>query len=150
LFPPDSGCSLYLPRAGSTDAHQQGRGLFGPIIVDELKAPDVDLDAAVVMSDWNVDANGRIEDDLDDPALGRASGRKGGVVFANAATAPLKLKAQSGARVRLHPGSAVTARLATVAISGAQIHIVAVDGQPSEPFEPLNGQFRWVLAPGSN
>ena len=130
-----------------TDACQQGRGLFGPIIVDEPKAPDVDLDAAVALSDWNVDANGQIKDDFADPAIGRGSGRKGGVVFANGATAPLKLKARPGARVRLRLGSAATARLATVAISGAKILIVAVDGQPSEPFEPLANQF--PMGPGA-
>jgi FtsP/CotA-like multicopper oxidase with cupredoxin domain len=140
-FPPDSGFNLYLPRAGSTDASQQGRGLFGPIIVDEPKMPDVDLDAAVVLSDWNVDESGQIKNDFADPGIGRGSGRKGGVVFANNGAAPLKLKARPGARVRLRLGSAATARLATVAISGAKIHIVAVDGQPGEPFEPLNNQF---------
>jgi len=147
LIPPDSGFNLYLPRAGSTDASQQGRGLFGPIIVDEPKAPDVDLDAAVVLSDWNVDASGRIEDDFTDPAIGRGSGRKGGVVFANGATAPLTLKSRPGARVRLRLGSAATARLATIAISGAKIHIAAVDGQPGEPFEPLANQF--PMGPGA-
>jgi FtsP/CotA-like multicopper oxidase with cupredoxin domain len=147
LIPPDSGFNLYLPRAGSTDASQQGRGLFGPIIVDESKAPDVDLDAAVVLSDWNVDASGRIDDDFTDPAIGRGSGRKGGVVFANGATAPLTLKSRPGARVRLRLGSAATARLATIAISGAKIHIAAVDGQPGEPFEPLANQF--PMGPGA-
>ena len=39
--------------------------------------------------------------------------------------------------MRLRLGSAATARLATVAIDGARTLIVAVDGQPSEPFEPL-------------
>ena len=63
------------------------------------------------------------------------------------AAAPLKLKARPGARVRLRLGSAATARLATVAISGAKIHIVAVDGQPGEPFEPLNNQF--PMGPGA-
>jgi FtsP/CotA-like multicopper oxidase with cupredoxin domain len=144
---PDSGFNLYLPRAGSTDASQQGRGLFGPIIVDEPKMPDVELDAAVVLSDWNVDANGRIKDDFADPAIDRGSGLNGGVVFANGATAPLKLNARPGARVRLRLGSAATARLATVAISGARILIVAVDGQPSEPFEPLNNQL--PMGPGA-
>ena len=145
--PPDSGFNLYLPRAGSTDASQQGRGLFGPIIVDEAKAPDVDFDAAVVLSDWNVDASGRIKDDFADPAIDRGSGRKCGVVFANGAAAPFKLKARPGARVRLRLGSAATARLATVAIDGARTLIVAVDGQPSEPFEPLNNQF--PMGPGA-
>jgi FtsP/CotA-like multicopper oxidase with cupredoxin domain len=147
FVPPDSGFNLYLPRAGSTDASEQGRGLFGPIIVDEPKAPDIDLDAAVVLSDWNIEANGQIKDDFADPAIGRGSGRKGGVVFANGATAPLKLKARPGARVRLRLGSAATARLATVAISGARILIVAVDGQPCEPFEPLANQF--PMGPGA-
>jgi FtsP/CotA-like multicopper oxidase with cupredoxin domain len=147
FVPPDSGFNLYLPRAGSTDASQQGRGLFGPIIVDEPKAPDVDLDAAVVLSDWKVDAGGQIKDDFADPAIGRGSGRKGDVVFANGATAPLKLKARPGARVRLRLGSAATARLATVAMSGARILIVAVDGQPCEPFEPLANQF--PMGPGA-
>jgi FtsP/CotA-like multicopper oxidase with cupredoxin domain len=147
VFPPDSGFNLYLPRAGSTDASQQGRGLFGPIIVDEPKAPDVDLDAAVVLSDWDVDGSGQIKDDFTDPVIGRGTGRKGGVIFANGATAPLKLKARPGARVRLRLGSAATARLATVATGGAKIHIVAVDGQPGEPFEPLNNQF--PMGPGA-
>jgi hypothetical protein len=82
-FPPDSGFNVYLPRAGSTDASQQGRGLFGPIIVDEPKAPDVDLDASVVLSEWNLDGSDRMKNDFAAPAISRGSGRKGGVVFAN-------------------------------------------------------------------
>jgi FtsP/CotA-like multicopper oxidase with cupredoxin domain len=147
FIPPDSGFNFYLPRAGSTDTSQQGRGLFGPIIVDEPKAPDVDLDAAVVLSDWTVDASGQIKDDFADPAISRGSGRKGDVVFANGASAPLKFKARPGARVRLRLGSAATARLATVAISGARILIMAVDGQPCGPFEPLANQF--PMGPGA-
>jgi FtsP/CotA-like multicopper oxidase with cupredoxin domain len=147
FIPPDSGFNLYLPHAGSTDASQQGRGLFGPIIVDETKAPDADLDAAVVLSDWNVDGSGQIKDYFTDPVIGRGTGRKGSVIFANGATAPLKLKARPGGRVRLRLGSATTTRLATLATSGAKVHIVAVDGQPGEPFEPLNNQF--PMGPGA-
>jgi FtsP/CotA-like multicopper oxidase with cupredoxin domain len=147
FVPPDSGFNLYLPHAGLTDAGQQGRGLFGPIIVDEAKTPEADLDAAIVLSDWNVDASGQIRQDFADPTVARGSGRKGGVVFANGAVAPLKLKARPGARVRLRLGSAATARLATVSLDGAKTLIVAVDGQPSEPFEPLRNQF--PMGPGA-
>ena len=49
--------------------------------------------------------------------------------------------------MRLRLGSAATARLAVVAIDGARALIVAVDGQPSEPFEPLNNQF--PMGPGA-
>jgi FtsP/CotA-like multicopper oxidase with cupredoxin domain len=144
---PDAGFNLYLPHAGSSDAAQQGRGLLGPIIVEEAVKADVDLDAAIVLSDWNVDANGQIKDDFSDPAIGRRSGRRGALVFANGAAAPLKLTARPGARVRLRLGNAATARLTTVAIEGAKALIVAVDGQPSEPFEPLNNQF--PMGPGA-
>ena len=147
FVPPDSGFNLYLPRAGSTDAFQQGRGLFGPIIVEEASKPDADLDAAIILSDWNIEESGRAKQDFSDPAAGRGSGRKGGLVFANDAAAPLKLSTRPGARVRLRLGNAATARLETVAIDGAKALIVAVDGQPSEPFEPLNNQF--PMGPGA-
>ena len=147
IVAPDAGFNLYLPRAGLSDAAQQGRGLFGPILIQEAAKPDVDLDAAVVLSDWNLDANGRIKDDFSDPGFGRGTGRRGGLVFANGAAAPLKLSARPGARVRLRLGNAATARLAIVAIEGAKTLIVAVDGQPSEPFEPLNNKF--PMGPGA-
>ena len=147
LVAPDPGFNLYLPHAGFTDAGQQGRGLFGPIIVEEAIKPDVDLDTAIVLFDWNVDANGEIKDDFADPAIARGSGRRGGLIFANGAAAPLKLSARPGARVRLRLGNAATARLATIAIEGAKTLIVAVDGQPGEPFEPLLNQF--PMGPGA-
>ncbi len=87
--PPDAGFNLYLPHAGSTDAGQQGRGLFGPIVVEEAETPDIDQDVAIVLSDWSIDEKGRIRDDFSDPAFARAGGRKGGLVFANAGPAPL-------------------------------------------------------------
>ena len=144
---PDAGFNLYLPHAGSSDAAQQGRGLLGPIIVEEAVKADVDLDAAIVLSDWNVEADGQIKDDFSDPALSRRSGRKGALVFANDAAAPLTLAARPGARVRLRLGNAATARLTTIAVEGVKPLIVAVDGQPSEPFEPLNNQF--PMGPGA-
>jgi FtsP/CotA-like multicopper oxidase with cupredoxin domain len=144
---PDAGFNLYLPHAGTTDAGQQGRGLFGPIVVEETARLDVDLDTAVVLSDWSVDERGQIRDDFAEPSFARGSGRRGSLVFANGAAAPLKLTARPGARVRLRLGNAATARLTTLAIQGAKTFIVAVDGQPSEPFEPLANQF--PMGPGA-
>ncbi|RBP09078.1 FtsP/CotA-like multicopper oxidase with cupredoxin domain [Roseiarcus fermentans] len=145
--PPDAGFNLYLPHAGATDAGQQGRGLFGPIVVDEAEAPDVDEDVVVVLSDWSLDDKGRIRDDFSDPALARGGGRRGSVVFAGAAAAPLALRARPGARVRLRLGNAATARLTTIGVEGAKTLIVAVDGQPADPFEPLRNQF--PMGPGA-
>lgn len=147
FVPPDSGFNIYLPHAGLTDPGQQGRGLFGPIVVDEAKLPDVDLDATVILSEWSVDASGRIKDDFADPVNGRGNELKGGMAFANGASAPLKLKTRPGARVRLRLGNAAIARLATIAVAGTKTLIIAVDGQPSEPFAPLNNQF--PMGPGA-
>jgi FtsP/CotA-like multicopper oxidase with cupredoxin domain len=147
IQPPDSGFNLYLPHAGASDAGQQGRGLFGPIVVEEAERIDVDEDFVVVLSDWSVDDRGQIRGDFSDLALARGAGREGGLVFANGAAAPLDFKARPGARVRLRLGNAATARLTNVAIDGAKTLIVAVDGQPSEPFEPLRNQF--PMGPGA-
>ena len=145
--PPDAGFNLYLPHAGATDSSQQGRGLFGGIVVAETDGPEVDEDFAVILSDWTPDAQGQIRDDFADPALARGAGRKESLVFANSAAAPLKFAARPGARVRLRLGNATTARLTNVAIAGARTQIIAVDGQPSEPFEPLRNQF--PMGPGA-
>jgi FtsP/CotA-like multicopper oxidase with cupredoxin domain len=145
--PPDSGFNLYMPHAGSTDAGQQGRGLFGPMVVDEAEKLDVDEDFVVLLSDWSLDDKGQIRNDFSDPALARGAGRKGSLVLAGAAAAPLLLHARPGARVRLRLGNAATARLTNVGVDGAKTLIVAVDGQPSEPFEPLRNQF--PMGPGA-
>jgi FtsP/CotA-like multicopper oxidase with cupredoxin domain len=57
------------------------------------------------------------------------------------------LKARPGARVRLRLGNAATARLTNVGVDGAETLIIAVDGQPSEPFAPLRNQF--PMGPGA-
>jgi FtsP/CotA-like multicopper oxidase with cupredoxin domain len=147
FVPPDSGFNLYLPHCGATDAGQQGRGLFGPIIVDEAEKVDVDQDFAVVLSDWSVNQQGQIRNDFSDPAFARGAGRRCGLVFANAAAAPLQREARPGARVRLRLGNAATARLTNVGVDGAKTLIVAVDGQPAAPFEPLRNQF--PMGPGA-
>jgi FtsP/CotA-like multicopper oxidase with cupredoxin domain len=135
-----------LPHAGSSDAAQQGRGLLGPFIVKEAVKADVDVDGAIVLSDWNVDANGQIKDDFSDPIAGRTSGRKGALVFANGGAAPLRLGTRPGARVRLRLGNAATARLTTVAIEGTKTLIVAVDGSRASRSNRSTASFQWALA----
>jgi FtsP/CotA-like multicopper oxidase with cupredoxin domain len=147
FVPPDAGFNLYLPHAGATDAAQQGRGLFGPIVVEEAEKPDVDQDIVVVLSDWSFGEHGEIVDDFADPAVARSAGRKGQIVFANSAAAPLALSARPGERVRLRLANAATARLTNVGVDGAKTLIVAVDGQPADPFEPLKNQF--PMGPGA-
>jgi FtsP/CotA-like multicopper oxidase with cupredoxin domain len=136
--PPDAGFNLYLPDAGAATARQLAAGLFGPIVVEESSPPAVDLEAAVVLADWRLDAAGRLRED---------SGPTGVLFTAGATAAPQRFAAPSGARVRLRLANASATRAMTIAVAGATPLIVAVDGQPSAPFAPLRNLF--PVGPGA-
>ncbi len=145
--PPDSGFNLYCPDAGGATARQIGSGLFGPIVVEEAAPPPADLEAVVVLADWRLDESGGIKNDFSDPAVARGAGRVGALVTAGATPAPLTLTPPPGARVRLRLANAATARVMSIGVAGVKPLIVAVDGQPSEPFEPLRNVF--PMGPGA-
>jgi FtsP/CotA-like multicopper oxidase with cupredoxin domain len=144
--PPDAGFNLYFPHAGAASGAQISGGLFGPIVVEEPSPPAVDLETIVVLSDWRLDPSGQIAD-LGQADLGRGAGRIGAALTVNSALAPLQSTAAPGARVRLRLANAATARVMGIAIEGAKTSIVAVDGQPSEAFEPLHDLV--PMAPGA-
>jgi FtsP/CotA-like multicopper oxidase with cupredoxin domain len=145
--PPDSGFNLYGPDAGAATARQIGSGLFGPIVVEETRPPAADFEAVVVLADWRLDEAGQIRDDFSDPDLARGAGRLGALLTAGAAPAPLTLTPAPGARIRLRLANGATARVMSIGVTGVKPLIVAVDGQPSEPFEPLRNVF--PMAPGA-
>ena len=145
FVPPDAGFNLYLPDCGAATAGQIAGGLYGPVVIEEAPAPATDLEAVVVLSDWRLDADGQHDRAAGDPA-GRADGRAGALVAANGPPAPLTLSAAPGARVRLRLANAATARVMLIGVDGLTPLIVAVDGQPSEPFAPLRNVF--PLGPG--
>ena len=135
--PPDAGFNLYLPDVGAATARQLGAGLFGPIVVEEPAPPAVDLEAVVVLADWRLDAAGRLSGDAGPATL----------VSAGASTAPRRVSAGPGARVRLRLANASAARAMTIVVSGVAPLIVAVDGQPSAAFAPLDN--RLPIGPGA-
>jgi FtsP/CotA-like multicopper oxidase with cupredoxin domain len=145
--PPDSGFNLYRPHAGAATPGQVGRGLYGPILVEEASPPAVDLEAIVALADWKLEADGRVRDDFSDPALARGTGRLGARLAANNGATPLVLNAAPGARVRLRLANAATARIMMIAVEGVRPLIVALDGQPCEAFAPLRNAF--PIGPGA-
>ena len=132
FVPPDSGFNLSAACRLNRRQPARARAVRTDHRTRQAKAADVDLDTTVILSDWNVDSSGQIKNDFADPAIGRERGRKGGVVFANAARPPLKLGARPGARCASASGNAATGRRGLLRISGAKTFIVAVDGQPGE------------------
>ena len=134
--PPEPGFNLYMPHSGAAASEQISRGLFGPIVVEETAPPAADLEAIVVLADWRLDADGAVAG-LGDPGIERGPERRGDLVTVNSAPGPARFSAAPGARVRLRLANAATTRTMNVLVDGGRVHIVAVDGQPSEMFEPL-------------
>ena len=62
--PPDSGFGVYMPDVGAATARQLAAGLYGPIVVEEIAPPDVDLEAIVVLAEWRLDPAGALRDDF--------------------------------------------------------------------------------------
>lgn len=110
--PTEPGFQLYGAYGAEASA-----GLFGALVIDEAAPPACDLDAIVVLS--GTEAALRV----------------------NGEAAPLALTAPPGGRVRLRLANAAPEMTLTLKASGAEVHIFAIDGQPSELFEPLGAQF---------
>jgi FtsP/CotA-like multicopper oxidase with cupredoxin domain len=145
--PPDSGFNLYRPHVGAATAGQVGRGLYGPIVVEEVSPPARDLEAFVALSDWDLDAQGHVRDNFSDPGAARGAGHLGALLSANGGSAPLTLDAAPGARVRLRLANAANARIMLIRVEGARPLIIALDGQPAEAFSPLRNSF--PMGPGA-
>jgi FtsP/CotA-like multicopper oxidase with cupredoxin domain len=145
--PPDCGFNIYRPHAGAATAGQIGRGLYGPIVVEEAAPPAVDLEAIVALADWKLDADGRVQDDFADRALAQGAGRLGPLIAANNGATPLTFNPPPGARVRLRLANAALARIMLIGVEGAKPLIIALDGQPCEAFEPLRNAF--PIGPGA-
>ncbi len=139
--PPDSGLFWYHPDVWPSSAGQVDRGLYGVLIVDEPVPPPVDEDLLVVLDDWVLGPDGQIRDEP--PGASPLAA----LLTANSQPAPLQRTYRPGARVRLRLLNASGSRLAVASCVGVTVTVIAVDGQPSELFEPARGTV--PIGPGS-
>jgi FtsP/CotA-like multicopper oxidase with cupredoxin domain len=130
--PPDSGLFWYHPQVLPFAREQQGRGLYGVMIVDEPEPPQVDRDMLVVLDDWKLDGKGQIAGFDTAPD----AGRMGALVTVNARAVPVDQTLPPSSRLRLRILSAADARFMVIAFNGVTPLILAVDSQPCEAFEP--------------
>lgn len=144
--PPDSGFNLYRPHAGAATPGQVGRGLYGPIVVEEAAPPALDLEVIVILAEWRLGADGAARDDFAAPGLTHGSVQPTAQVAVNNGATPLALHPAPGARVRLRLANAA-ARVIVIGVAGVKPLIIALDGQPGEPFEPLRSTF--PIGPGA-
>jgi len=116
--PPDAGTFWYHPPARTP----QSRTLYGLLIVDEVQALDVDRDVALIVDH-----------------------ARGG--FTANALAALDIPVRANERVRLRLLNAAPDRFAALRLDRHPMTVVAIDGQPAEPFVPREG--RVALSPGN-
>lgn len=147
LKPPDSGTILYRPLVLGGAAEPAGRGLSGLLVVEELEPPPVALDLPVLVTDWLLGDDNAVQPFLPEALTAAAAGRLGSWVTVNGAAPPQRVPVAPGARVRLRLANACNARIMRLRFDGIKAVVVAVDGQPTESFEPVRSQL--PFAPGT-
>jgi FtsP/CotA-like multicopper oxidase with cupredoxin domain len=130
---PDAGTYWYHPHHNSSQ--QVGRGLYGPLIVEEAEPIKVDRDITWLLGDWRLLEDGQISDDFGNMHDSMHAGRVGNTITING-RAPQPLAVRTGERVRLRLINAANARIFGLKFAGHSPKIVALDGQPVTPHEP--------------
>jgi len=141
--PPDAGTYWYHPHVKSSE--QVGRGLYGPLIIEERDPPKVDRDVTWVIDDWRLTENGEIDDSFSAMRDMSHSGRLGNVATLNGVDSE-KFSVRAGERIRLRLINVANARGFALNFSGHQPVVIALDGQPVTPYSPPLG--RVVLGSG--
>ena len=134
--PPDAGTFLIRPLVVGGSSEPSGRGLAGALVVEETSPPAVDQDLTLLLQDW------RLNDDssllaFGQPAFAASSGRLGSLVTLNGAPVPATITGPPGSRVRLRLCNVCNARGTRIRFDGVKVYVLAVDGQPTDTFEPL-------------
>lgn len=146
LAPPDAGTFLIRPCVLGGSAEPLERGLSGLLVVEEQDPPQVDLDIPLLVDDWSLDEDGSLapfgEASRENPA-----GRLGNFLSVNGKATPFRVEAPQGGRVRLRLANACNARAMRLRFDGLKPYIIAIDGQPTDTFEPLKASL--PFAPGT-
>lgn len=140
---PDAGTYWY--HAHNMSMEQVARGLYGPLIIEESDAPDVDREEVLILDDWLVNPEtAQLEGDFEAAHALSHAGRIGNFITTNAAF-NLTLTAEKHQRLRLRLINASNARIFPLRLEGLDGWIVALDGMPlSTPQKIAEGI---VLAP---
>ena len=136
----DAGTFWY--HAQTASSAQLERGLYGVLIADELATIDVDKDLVLVLDDW------RLTDGNPGSSPAQDSNQSGAADLLTANSEQnLTIPARPNDRIRLRLLNATHGRLMPVSIPNVKAWVMAIDGQPAEPFVARGN--RVVLAPGN-
>jgi FtsP/CotA-like multicopper oxidase with cupredoxin domain len=133
---PDAGTFWYHPAGDGGE--QAARGLYGVLIVGESEKVEIDRDLPLVFDDWRLTPDGALDNATD--------GRIGGHLTVNGAPT-LDLPVRKNERLRLRLLNASRARAMALRFGRHAAWVMAIDGQPAEPF--LARDSRVILGPGN-
>ena len=131
LRAPDSGTCWVHPSYTPGWSNQTERGLAAVLVVEEADAPDVDADLVLFLGD----------------RLGSSGTAPADTLQVNAAAWPQTVTTKPGSRLRLRIVNGSTRQALSAAFVGAEPFVVAIDGQPSDLFRPLDDML--PLGPGT-
>jgi len=138
----DAGTFWYHPHQRSFE--QVGRGLYGPLIIEESNPVQVDREVTWLLDDWRLMKSAKISDDFGNRHDMSHNGRIGNTVTINGGV-PDEFAVRKGERIRLRLINAANARIFGLDFEGLEPIVIALDGQPVTPHPAKNGLI--VLGP---
>ncbi len=132
----DAGTFWYHPHQRSFE--QVGRGLYGPMIIEETEPPRVDRDITWVIDDWRLTQSAEISEDFGNRHDMNHGGRVGNTATINGRV-PDTFAVRRGERVRLRLINAANARIFGLDFQTHALKVIALDGQPVTPHQPTDG-----------
>ncbi|WP_394170159.1 multicopper oxidase family protein [Saccharospirillum alexandrii] len=144
IMSPDAGTFWFHSHHNTIE--QLARGLYGSLVVTGNNEPRFERDWPLLMDDWSLSRNGRI-----DPAFANGhnqshAGRMGNFLTINHQAGPWRGEANAGERVRLRLINTATNRILQLHAAFPGALWLAKDGQPLAIPEPVPEVI--ILGPG--
>ncbi|NND90713.1 MAG: multicopper oxidase family protein [Granulosicoccus sp.] len=129
--PPDAGTYWYHSHLNAFE--QVGRGLYGPLVIEERSPPRVDRDLVWMIDDWRLMNDASIREDFGNGHDRSHAGRIGNVPTVNGRFRDI-LRVRSGERLRLRLINAANARNFALDFGELAPSVIAIDGQAVTPY----------------
>jgi FtsP/CotA-like multicopper oxidase with cupredoxin domain len=143
FVPPDAGTFWLGPIADVS--RQREMGLYAMLVVEEREPLAELIEVPLILDDWKLDDEGKIDDDFDDLEEAIAQGRLGNWFTVNGGYRP-RIEVARDKIGRLRMLNTANVRTIGVQFKGADPWIAALDGQPVKPRKVGTGPL--LLAPG--
>jgi FtsP/CotA-like multicopper oxidase with cupredoxin domain len=144
IMSPDAGTFWFHSHHNTIE--QLARGLYGALVVTGNDEPLFERDWPLLIDDWNLNTNGRIDSEFTNRHNQSHAGRLGTFLTINHQRGPWLGQAKAGDRVRLRLINSATNRILQLRAEFPGALWLAKDGQPLSIPEPMPEMF--ILGPG--